>query len=221
MAKKHGARQQKRIAKQKAKRQAKRSFLARRTSSDPTVRLQQAGKWPVYRSIVSTELWDEGIGYAVIAREDPDGQIVFASFVLDVLCLGVKDAFWRPVSGEELKDLIEHMEEVERMSDIDPACLVKIITGAVEFAQRYGFPPHPDYRHVAMLLQGIDPSTCRTRFTFGDDGKPFYIQGPDETPAQAMAIRERLAAVGGKFLTEMPGDADEPGDDEDDDDELE
>ena len=39
MAKKHGAKEQKRIAKQKAKRAEKRLNLMRRTSSDPMIRL--------------------------------------------------------------------------------------------------------------------------------------------------------------------------------------
>ena len=47
MAKNHGAKQQKRVAKQKAKRSAKRTLLHRLTSKDPTIRLQQAEKWPV------------------------------------------------------------------------------------------------------------------------------------------------------------------------------
>jgi hypothetical protein len=95
MAKKHGARQQKRVAKQKAKRLAKRSLLLRRESKDPTIRLQGAEKWPVVQAHVGSELWDEGIGYLAIARQGADGQFVFAVFLVDVYCLGVKNAFWR------------------------------------------------------------------------------------------------------------------------------
>ncbi len=84
MAQKNEARRQKRIAKQKAKRQVKRSFLSRRLSEDPTIRLQQAGKWPVVRALVSEVLWEEGLGYAVIARQESEGRLVFASFMLDV-----------------------------------------------------------------------------------------------------------------------------------------
>ena len=68
MAKDHGARQQKRIAKQKAKRSAKRSLLQRLTSKDPTTRLQRAESWPVVEALVATTLWKEGIGSLAIAR---------------------------------------------------------------------------------------------------------------------------------------------------------
>jgi len=42
--------------------------------------------------------WDKGIGYLVLAREDPQGAILFASFLVHVLRLEVKDAFWKATS---------------------------------------------------------------------------------------------------------------------------
>ena len=86
------------------------------------------------------------------------------------------------------------------MRTITPACLVEIVKGAVEYAQSFGFRPHPDYRHASALLEGIDPSTCRNKFTFGRDGKPFYVRGPNESLAQAQAISRRVADAGGHFI---------------------
>ena len=91
------------------------------------------------------------------------------------------------------------------MSAITPACLVKIVKGAVEYAQSFGFVPHPDYRHAAMLLDGIDPSSCPNQFEFGRDGKPYYIQGPNESVAEAKAISQRIESLGGHFLVALSG----------------
>ena len=82
---------------------------------------------------------------------------------------------------------------------------MKIVKGAVDFALSLGFPPHPDYPHASMLLAGIDPSTCTEEFTFGRDGHPLYIQGPGESPAEAVAIMQRVREAGGNFLIDMPG----------------
>jgi hypothetical protein len=117
----------------------------------------------------------------------------------------VKDAFWRAGTHKDFEDLIRQMEQVQRMRSIAPPCLVKIVKGAVEYAQSFGFPPHPDYRHASMLLAGIDPSTCPNQFTFGRDGKPLYIQGPNESPAQAESIMRRILDAGGDFLIALPG----------------
>ncbi len=229
MAGNHGARQQKRVAKQKAKSAAKRARLQMRTSTDPSVRLKSAEKWPVMRALAGSALWKDGIGYMVIVRREAEGQFVFAVFLVDVYCLGVKNAFWRAGTKKDVDELNRRMEETQKMREITPACLAKIVTEAVAYAKSFGFPPHPDYRHAAMLLAGIDPSTCPDQFTFGRDGKPFYIQGPHESSAQAAAIMERIQDAGGHFLIGGPMGgfdlADSPetdgfaDDDDDDDDE--
>ena len=75
--------------------------------------------------------------------------------------------------------------------------------GAVDYALSFGFHPHPDFRHAATLLLGIDPATCPQEFTFGRDGKPFYIGGPNESPQRARAIAERIRDAGGHYMVEI------------------
>jgi hypothetical protein len=206
MAKDHGARQQKRMAKHKAKRSAKRALLLRRDSKDPNIRLQGAERWPIVGALVGTELWSGGIGYLCIARQGSDGELIFAAYLVDVYCLGVKNAFWRTGTRKDFEDAIQHLSQSQRMREIAPACLAKIVKGAVEYAHSFGFSPHPDYHHASMLLDGIDPSTCPEEFTFGRDGKPFYIQGPNETFAQAQAIMQRVQSLGGHYFLQLSGD---------------
>ena len=205
MAQNHGARQQKRAAKQKARRSEKRAKLFKRTSTDPTIRLAPARKWPVIECIAGTELWSSGIGSLAIARRESEDSLVFAVFLVDVYCLGVKNAFWTAGTQHDFKELVRKIEQTQVVRAIEPACLVKIVTGAVEFAKSFGLPPHPDYRHASMLLDGIDTTTCPHQFTFGREGKPFYIQGPHESYAQATAIMQRINAAGGHFLIQVSG----------------
>lgn len=91
------------------------------------------------------------------------------------------------------------------MISIAPACLVKIIEGALDYALSYGFRPHPEFRLTAMLLKGIDPAACPREFRFGQDGKPLCIQGPNESFDQARAIMERIQAAGGDYLIRLDG----------------
>ena len=200
MAKNHSARQQKRMAKHKAKRTVKRSLWSRLNSTDPAIRLQNVEKLTVVQTLMGSRLWDDGIGHLTIARQESTGGVIFAVFLVDVYCLGVKNAFWRTGTRAELEKLVRHLDESQKMSAITPACLVKIVKGAVEYAQSFGFVPHPDYRHAAMLLEGIDPSSCPNEYVFGRDGKPFYIQGPNESAVQAKAISQRIESLGGHFL---------------------
>ncbi|HEU5115621.1 MAG TPA: hypothetical protein VFT74_02990, partial [Isosphaeraceae bacterium] len=197
MAKKHGAKQQKKEAKKKAKRAEKRSQLAQRTSNDPTVRLKGVGDWSVHEAWVATSLWEQGIGYTLISRHEPKGGLIYASYLVDVYCLGVKNAFWDAGTNGDFKEMLQNLEGSQPMERVSPACLAKMVKGAVEFAASFGFRPHPDFRHAGLLLAGIDVGECAEEFTFGKDGKPFYIRGPYETPAQANAILERIKAAGG------------------------
>jgi hypothetical protein len=218
MAKNHGARQQKKLAKQKAKRQEKRTSLTNRDSVDPTIRMRRAEKWPVARALMSKELWNIGIGYLVLARREGEGRLVFSTFLVDVYCLGVKDAFWRTGSSADLDDLVERIEGSQDLVPIKPECLVKILRGAVDYANALGFHPHRDFKHAAMLLQGIDPADCAEEFTYGEDGKPLYINGPNESIQEVMAILQRVRAAGGHFLLGGDPDMMPAGDDEFDDD---
>ena len=167
---------------------------ARKTSTDPTIRLQNAEKWPVVRSLIAGEIWKTGIGNVVLARQESEGKLVYSVFLVDVYCLGVKNAFWHAGSPGDFKELIGRIEETQPLRTISPECLVKVVRGAVEYAQSFGFRPHPDFRHAAMLLEGIDPAACTQEFTYGLKGKPFYIQGPHETAEQARAIVDRTPA---------------------------
>ena len=115
MARNHGAKEQKRAAKQKARRLAKRAALTQRTSKDPTIRLQDAVKWPIVRALLGGEIWNEGIGHALVARREPSGGLVYAVFLVDVFCLGVKNAFWRTGTSSEI-------DEVSRKSSISKIC---------------------------------------------------------------------------------------------------
>jgi hypothetical protein len=197
MAKRHGAREQKRLAKQKAKRQTRRRELALRETLDPTVRLKAADRWPVSAALVPDSLWSIGIGSLVIARRTPDGQLACAILLVDVLCLGVKDATWKVLPEGEFRGLRKCIEEHGRLQDVPPEYFAKLVYRAVDYAQSLGFPPHRDFRHAQRLLSGIDPSLCPDEFEFGQDGRPHYIQGPSESTIKARSIAERVLTHGG------------------------
>jgi hypothetical protein len=215
------------LAKQKAKRQARRRELARRDSPDPSVRLKAADRWPVDAALVPDNLWSAGIGNLVIARRLPDGRLGCGVFLVDVFCLGVKDATWKFFSSGEFKDMRKHIEEHCRLQDVPPEYFAKLVYRAVDYAQSFGFPPHRDFRHAQRLLAGIDPSQCPDEFEFGQDGKPHYIRGPSESMEKARAIAERVQAQGGYYSLPLgPDDLDDieimdEGDDDIDEDEFE
>jgi hypothetical protein len=62
----------------------------------------------------------------------------------------------------------------------------------VEYSDKLGFKPHKDYKISRQLLMNLDPNVCPNQYTFGKDGKPFYISGPNENQNQSKKIVEKL-----------------------------
>ncbi len=89
--------------------------------------------------------------------------------------------------------------------ETDPACLRKLVEGAVDYARDLGFAAHPDYAGAARLFGSIKAAACPLRYSYGKEGKPVYMSGPDDTPAHSRRIVEtlarRLGTKGTHFLT--------------------
>jgi hypothetical protein len=191
-------------AKPKPRSAARRSALIRRVAKDPPARLAGVEGWPVVRALASALMWERGVGTLAIARQESEGRIVLAAFLMDTFCLGVKFAFWREGTLADFQVMIDELDKDQKMDPIDPACLVKVVQGAVAYAQSFGFPPHATYHHAAILLNGIDASACTEEFQYGREGKPFYVQGTRESTALAAAISRRVALAGGHFVVYRP-----------------
>jgi hypothetical protein len=201
MAKRHGPREQKRAAKQKAKRNEKRRQLARATSKNPAVRLLSAASWPIVATLEPESLWDVGIGNLVIARRAPGGRLLVGVYLVDAFCLGVKNALWKEVSETEFQAMLGKMTASGgRQRPIAPERFAKLVYCAADYAQSQGISPHPDFHTVRHLMDGIDPSLCADEFQFGHNGKPLYIEGPNDSAAVARMLAARVNARGGQPL---------------------
>jgi hypothetical protein len=139
-----------------------------------------------------------GMGNLVFSRSLPDGRLAMAVFLLDLFCLGVKDAFITITDRDEYRQRLRRWPEAERLQPMNAACFRKLVEGGVAYAHELGFSPHVDYAAARQIFGDIQGTDCPTRFEYGHDGKPLYISGPHETPAQVRAILEQLERrVGG------------------------
>jgi hypothetical protein len=148
------------------------------------------------QALRSAKLFDSGCGYLVVSRFKADGRVEAGFFFLDVFCLGVKDAdFYRFNSvadyQESLLDRLFFDEDPVRMT---PAAGRKLAEDAVSYARGLGFSPGDDYKKASRVFGGITTADCDEEFVFGKDGKPFYIQGPSDSPARAERILRALEA---------------------------
>ena len=151
-----------------------------------------ATKAPIHESLVPAKLFEVGLGNLVFSRSLPDGRVALGAFLLDVFCLGVKNAFFTIVTRKQYAERLSHWSLAESLKPMQAACFRKLVEGGVAYARELGFSPHADYAAARLIFGDVQATDCPTRFEYGHDGKPFYISGPHETAAQVEAIVEHL-----------------------------
>lgn len=164
-------------------------------------------------ALVTDSIFDYGSGNVVLARATLHGEVAVSAFVLDVFCLGVKEAFFavmrRPDYGMRLKPmLVKAFSGV--WQEMSPEALRKLVDGAVEYAQGLGFEPPEEYHLAARLFGDIDPSKCEEAFTYGREGRPCYIQGPSDDEEMVYRVlrqlREKCGEEGFDYYVALDGE---------------
>ncbi len=154
-----------------------------------------------YEAWRSKDLFEKGIGNVLICRHKGGGETEAGIFLVDAYCLGVKDGFFTKFPTTDLRSILERIFRAEDPEPLTPACARKLVEDAVAYAQSFGLAPNPDYKKAARVLGGLSSRECDTTFVFGKDGKPFYIQGPNDSPvfAQRVLVTLQNRAGEGKY----------------------
>jgi hypothetical protein len=170
-------------------------------------RVRRAAAGPIHGCLMHDGLFEHGSGVVILTRTAGDDELAMASFLVDVFCLGVKDAFFRTIAPWDLEQFLEDAAIPAPLVAVDPSYARKLLGEAAGYALGFGLKPHPDFVAVEALFGDVRADACDARFEFGRDGKPFYIPGLSESPAQIRArfaqLRQRLGDEG--FDVVAPG----------------
>ena len=148
-----------------------------------------------YEAFITKNWRDTGVANVAVARIDDSGGASAGFFLVDHFCLGVKDAFLLDdLMESELREIIEERFPEGTMERMHPAWAKKFVEGAVTYAENLGFSPHRDYRKARRAFSGIDTSICTETFTYGDNGRPHFIQGNLEDEERVERIIAALNA---------------------------
>lgn len=163
-------------------------------------------------------LFQLGMGTVVITRYKSGGRVEAGVFLLDVFCLGVKNAFFHQFHENELPEFFDKMFQGAKPDENSGAWGRKLVEGAEAYARRLGFAPHRDYKKGARVMGGINAKDCTETFVFGSNGKPLFIAGPNDSDSKCDLIMKTLERkLGPKafdFITPLPGASDEDLDDQ-------
>jgi hypothetical protein len=159
-----------------------------------SVDLTGAPHWAGFDKPIDAPLDDRALVSVFVCRDNVhSSKVLVTGFLLDVWCLGVKNAYppesTSPTAATELRHLYFNAYEAHLPIPADLAS--HLVHGAADYAAALGFEPHADFEESAMLLARPEsPNLIR----FGRDGKPFYINGPYDDPGKVLRTLRR--AVG-------------------------
>ena len=132
---------------------------------------------PLVGCWLAEDYQEQGMSPVVVARRNPeDNRLAVAVFLCDLLCLGVKDAFFEPCLNDDQLDTILDQQSQE-MQKITYDKAREIILGAVKYADDLGIQPHPDYAEAKATIEPDKPFQYK-KTRYGKNGKPFYYAGP-------------------------------------------
>ncbi len=156
--------------------------------------LQNAREQPLYGCWIMDGWQETGITPVVVARVQENTRIMFGVYMVDYYCLGIKNAYTR------VDYSLHHFErELPKLCAGAPmSCSVEmaheLIYGALEYAEKLGFQPHPDFYHqkADLMLDPPDSHPRENNVSFGKDGKPLYISGPYDSEMKSKSVVNTL-----------------------------
>ena len=128
-------------------------------------------------------------------------------FLGDAWCLGVKNVSYIRMLPENYRSAAEEIQMRGEHEPAPVACARKLVAGAVNYAGSLGFSPHRDFKKAWRVMGGVDPDECDCDYSFGENGKPHYFQGPHDTPAftnRVITTLTRRLGEGNFHLTLVP-----------------
>lgn len=169
--------------------------------------------WTTGLGLEAVEAWrdldrdasgSEGLVSVLVTREQRYGKLSACGYLVDVFCLGVKNAIGpRTLEPDEYRELAAaHFHAYAEPPLRVPLELAQaLVFGALEYARSLGFPPHSDFERARPHLgEPGGPSPI----VFGDRGRPHYISGPKDDPARVVNTLRRTLGDG-KFDTTILG----------------
>lgn len=191
------ARRQKQVMKKRQKdKQRRRRQVELATLHNPHNQIRLARRYPVHECLINPSWADKGLATILLSRRQPNGDLIFGLFLVDVWCLGVKDTFCQGnVTPYKYRAEVVAKMFHETPVPCAPSVAGQIVYGAIAFARQFGFEPHPDFALSHHLLDPPEAYVPSDEIVFGRDGKPYYVGGPHDNVGQILRQLDTAAGA--------------------------
>ncbi|MBI9061971.1 MAG: hypothetical protein JEZ14_08270, partial [Marinilabiliaceae bacterium] len=159
----------------------------------------KARQLPVTECLVNADWLETRMANITIVREHSNGNITLASYLVDLMCLGVKDSdFQFNISHSDYEAFKGHLEEFHPMIPIDYTLAHNIIFAAYEFAIELGIEPCKAFIETTRyMLEEDNDDVELIDIECGEHGLPVIIRG-EHNAREADETYHRLCNTIGK-----------------------
>ncbi len=142
------------------------------------------------------ENWqDTGLTAVVLRRQSIVGYGIVTAILVDVWCLGVKNAMGpREMSRSQFERTLAGLfPDESRAIQVSLPLAREIVFGAIAYARGLGFEPHADFAKAALQL---GEHTGPISLAFGHKGKPYFLAGPDDDVGMVLSKLRKAVGTG-------------------------
>ena len=160
------------------KRKRKHKQAIRLRNESPYRRLESAGS--VERCLINDGWRETGQVVIYVLCRAPGGPAAMGSFLIDLWCAGLKDAWGRlDFTREDLREVVDHMSWGTGLNFVDcqPDVARKLIAGSIRFAQENGFRLPARHERWLAVVGGVGDWRTADLSDFGAKGKLRWV-GP-------------------------------------------
>lgn len=180
---------------------------------------------PVYKCFVNKD-WEEGkLAQIIVMRRHVNGNITAGVYLIDLLCLGVKDTlyFFNEPEAEMQERFGDDFDKMFEQADYN--LVHNIIFAGHDFAMDFDIKPHPEFAVTRFILEEDNDNIELIDIEVGQDDKPHLMVAQAGQFSDALAKLKKNAGEGNYYYTiaadledeedEEEGFEDEEGDEED------
>ncbi|MBX9695184.1 MAG: hypothetical protein K2Z81_22550 [Cyanobacteria bacterium] len=155
---------------------------------------------PVAECFVARAQWKRmGLATVMVSRMVAPNQYTFSLYMIDTLCLGLKDTFvvWN-ASEHDYLTACRALKEKFGLNSFDYEDCRSLILGAIDYAANLGLEPHYDWVETSCLVEA--DRRYKPKFEFGENGIPVYIPGPRDNAAKVLRQLRKVEHI---YKTEL------------------
>jgi hypothetical protein len=177
--------------------------------ASPQTIIQRARTYPILECWISKDWQGEmELVQVVVARQQPDGNVCFGTYLVDKLCLGIKNTFANAGFSHSRyeREVVTKTSQRTKLMKCSPELAHQIIYGSIDFAAQFGFKPQQDFALSQLILAPRGELDEPYQITYGRNGKPFFVSGPYDNVDRILKQLEKTAGPGNFDFLMMVGE---------------